>query len=307
MTTHRVAYIFPGQGSQTVGMGLDLYQNSATARAVFEEADASLGFPLSQLCFSGPEDELSKTINAQPALATASFACLKAAQEAGVLPPPSFVAGHSLGEYAALAVAGVFDYGTAIYLAKERGRLMQEAGTARPGSMAAIIGMEEADLQKICDEAGVVIANINSPGQLVISGDRDRVAKAVATAQQVPKVKAIPLAVSAAFHSPLMQPAEAGMRQAFGKVVFKEAKIPVIANVTAEPVTSPEAVKDELLKQITGCVRWQKGIEKMSASGVTLFVELGAGKVLTGLVKRTLKGAVTLNIGDAASVSAPLA
>ena len=205
----KVAWVFPGQGSQTVGMVRDLYDNISAAKDIIERADAALGLPLSKIMFEGPEEELTKTINAQPALVTASFACLEAAQEVSgkSLPKPAFVAGHSLGEYTALVVAGVFDFETAVRLARERGRLMHEAGQASPGSMAAIIGLEEDKIAKICQDSGTVMANVNSPGQIVISGATDKIAKAMEMATTAGAKRAIQLQVSGAFHSPLMKPA----------------------------------------------------------------------------------------------------
>lgn len=299
----KAAYVFPGQGSQTGGMGKDLYDSFATVRAIFDEADKALGYGLSKICFEGPEEDLRQTLNAQPAILTVSYACLVAAKEAnvGALPPPAYVAGHSLGEYTALAAGGVLDFATALKLCRERGRLMQEAGTLRPGSMAAVLGVDESELNKICAEAGVVIGNVNCPGQLVISGDKDKVAAAVALIQ-ARKGKAIPLAVSAAFHSPLMVPAIPGMKAAFATSNFKNATVPVVANTTAVAVETPDAVKDELIAQISNCVQWQKSVEYMAAHGVNTFIEMGPGKVLTGCVKRIAKEAKTINISDMKTV-----
>ncbi len=300
----KAAYVFPGQGSQAVGMGKDLYDNFPSVRTVFDAADKALGYSLSKICFEGPEEELKQTLNAQPAILTVSYACLIAAREAnpnGALPPASYVAGHSLGEYTALAASGMLDFATALKLARERGHLMQEAGTVRPGSMAAVLGVEEADLAKIAAEAGVVIGNVNCPGQLVLSGDKDKVSAAVAMVQ-ARKGKAIPLAVSAAFHSPLMAPAVPGMKAAFATADFGKANIPVVANTTAVAVATPEAVKEELINQITNCVQWQKSVEFMIKNGVNTFIEMGPGKVLTGCIKRIDKNARLVNISDMKSV-----
>jgi len=301
----KTAYVFPGQGSQKAGMGLDLYENSTAARAVFDQADRILGIPLSRLCFEGPEDELRQTINAQPALVATSIACLEALREAGdkVLPGPAFLAGHSLGEYTALAVAGVFDFATAVRLARERGRLMYEAGMERPGTMAAIIGLEEPALAEICRQTGTSIANINCLGQIVISGEVDKIERAVTLAREKGAQRAIPLQVSGAFHTPLMQPAYDGMSRIIPEMKFQDPKIPVIANTTALPLVDAPSVKQELLDQLCNCVQWQRSVEYMIANGVDTFIEIGPGKVLTGLVRRINRDAVTINIGDLPSIN----
>lgn len=295
----KVAYLFPGQGSQKAGMGRDLYEHFDSSRAIFDEADRVLGFSLSKLCFEGPEDDLCQTINAQPALVTVSYACLKAAQEVGAdrMPYPVFVAGHSLGEYTALAAAGVLAFGDTVLLARERGRLMHEAGQLNPGTMAAIIGLDETSVAEICRETGTYIANINCPGQIAISGAKENMAQAVALAE-AKKVRAIPLQVSGAFHTPLMQSAAQGIGQAISQFSFNKPDVPVVANTSAEPLTDAVQVKSELLRQLTQSVQWQKSIEYMAKNGVSTFIEIGPGKVLTGLVKRIDKNVKTLNMGD---------
>lgn len=300
---NKVAYVFPGQGSQWVGMGRDLYQAFPGARAVFDQADEVLGFPLSRLCFEGPEDELRQTINTQPAVATVSFASLQAMLTAGGLPPASFVAGHSLGEYTALAAAGVLDFAATVYLARERGRLMHEAGRQHPGGMVAVIGLEEAVLAEVCRETDTRIANVNCPGQLVISGARENLARAAELAKARGAHRAIPLPVSGAFHTPLMQPAVEGMSRTIARLSFGTPAIPIVANTTAQPLTTAEAIKSELLEQLCHCVQWQRSIEYMIDAGVTTFIEIGPGKVLTGLIKRINKDVTIINIEDEKAVS----
>jgi [acyl-carrier-protein] S-malonyltransferase len=299
----KAAYVFPGQGSQWVGMGLDLYQNYDAARAVFEQADKALGFSLSRLCFEGPEDELVRTVNAQPAIVTVSFACLEASRslDSG-LPPASFVAGHSLGEYTALAAAGVLDFATTVYLARERGRLMHQAGEITPGGMAAIIGLDEAPLAEVCQQSGTRIANINCPGQIVISGAKGKLAQAIEMVKEKGAHRAIPLQVSGAFHTSLMQPAVDGMAEVMATLSFSNPTIPIIGNTTARPLTTAEAVKEELLTQLCNCVQWQRSIEYMVGDGVSTFIEIGPGRVLAGLIKRIDRGVKIINIGDAEAV-----
>jgi len=294
-TWHKTAYVFPGQGSQWAGMGLDLYTNQLEAKAVFEEADSVLGFPLSRLCFEGPEDVLRQTVNAQPAIMTVSVAYLRTSPQLKDRPEPSFVAGHSLGEYTALVAAGTLTFADALRLARERGRLMQEAGDQTSGGMLAVIGLDEATVQSVCQATGMEIANINCPGQIAISGPSQVLEQATQLAKEKGAQRVVPLPVSGAFHSRLMKPAAEGMAQAVSNLQFQDAVIPIVANTTAEPMTSGNALKAELLNQLCHSVLWQKSVERMIKEGTLEFVEIGPGQVLTGLIKRISRDAKAIS------------
>lgn len=300
----KIAFVFPGQGSQVVGMGRDLFDKSPEARKIFEEADDALGFPLSRLCFDGPEDELRQTINTQPAVMTASIACLMTAFGNGNSIRPAFVAGHSLGEYTALVAAGVLDFSDGIRLVKERARLMQEAGEKRPGGMAAIIGLDLISLEEICQETGTQIANINSPEQTVISGSNNGLAWAMDLAKARGAKRVVRLSVGGAFHSSHMEFAAEGLAKAVSGFNFSNPSIPIIANTTAEPKSTAEEVVDGILKQVCGCVRWQPSVEYMIEAGVTTFVEIGPGQVLTGLIKRISRDVKLINVNSLGSIAA---
>jgi [acyl-carrier-protein] S-malonyltransferase len=301
----KVAYVFPGQGSQSTGMGLDLYNSYPSAKEVFAEADASLGFPLSRLCFEGPEEELKKTHNVQPAILVVSIACLKALEEAAIanFPSPTFVAGHSLGEYTALVAAGVLGLTDAVLLVRERGRLMYEAGLKNPGSMLAIMGLDEETVKDISFHSGTEISNINCPGQIVVSG----AAQALVEADKLARVKGAralrPLKVSGAFHSALMEPIIAEFSRIVSDVRFQPAVIPVISNVTARPLTDVDSIKEELVKQLRNCIQWQRSVEYMMHSGITTFYEIGPGRVLTGLIRRINSELQTFNISGVEDIT----
>jgi [acyl-carrier-protein] S-malonyltransferase len=301
----RVAYVFPGQGSQSTGMGLDLYGSCPAARRVFDEADGSLGFPLSRLCFEGPDEELTKTHNVQPAILVVSIACLKALEEAGQgdLPSPAFVAGHSLGEYTALVAAGALGLTDAVVLVRERGRLMYEAGLRNPGSMLAVIGLDEETVKGICLQSGTEISNINCPGQIVISGASPGLAEANKAAKTRGARVLIPLKVSGAFHSALMEPVIAEFTRIVSKVRFRPPNIPVISNVTARPLADVDSIKQELVKQLRNCIQWQGSVEYMMHSGVTTFYEVGPGRVLSGLIRRINLEVKTFNVAGVEDIT----
>jgi [acyl-carrier-protein] S-malonyltransferase len=297
----KVAYVFPGQESKQVGMGLDLYVHYNSAREVFDEVDRTLGFPLSRLCFEGPDEDLSQTINVQAAVLTVSIACLKAAEEIseGTLPQPALVAGHGSGEYAALVAAGVMQLGDAVRLIRERGRLMNEAGRRKPGGMLAILDINKDTMDDICITTGVEISSINAPDYIVVSGDNDRLAKAKRLAQVKGARRMVPLKVSGAFYSSLMEPALEGMINAVSQFTYQTPRIPIIANVTAQPMNTVEAVKEELISQIIHCIKWQQSVETMLARGITTFFEVGPGDNLSKYIKRISPGALTFNISNA--------
>jgi [acyl-carrier-protein] S-malonyltransferase len=300
----KIAHVFPGQGSQSVGMGHKLYQSSPKAKEVFQEADEALQFSLSRLCFEGPEDELRQTINAQPAIMTVSVACLRAASEVNHTVSPAFVAGHSLGEYTALVAADVLGFTDAIRLVRERGRLMQKAGEIKPGGMAAVIGLDEAALKEICRESGAEIANFNCSAQIVISGSKEALARAMELAKARDARRVILLQVSGAFHSTLMQPTIEGLSEAISQINFRTPEIPIVVNSTAQPVTTAEGVKEELLRQLCNCVQWQPSVEYMVEEGVSTFIEIGPGQVLSGLIKRISNKVQVLNMSDPESIKA---
>jgi [acyl-carrier-protein] S-malonyltransferase len=287
----KTAYIFPGQGSQYVGMGKDLYDQFPAAKAMFDEADTALGISLSSIMFNGPEEELKQTKNTQPAIFVHSVVTWN------LLKPndAAMVSGHSLGEYSALVAAGAISFIDAVKLVRLRGELMQKAGEENPGTMAAVVGLDADVVQQICSDAasaGIVqTANFNSPGQIVISGSIAGVRKAMELAKGKGAKLVKELVVSGAFHSPLMESARDGLKQALDAIAFNDAAIPVFANVTAAPVVKADEIKRLLFEQVTSPVRWEASVVAMAAAGATKFVEVGPGKVLQGLVKRTVASA----------------
>jgi [acyl-carrier-protein] S-malonyltransferase len=327
MTT-QVAFLFPGQGSQAVGMGADVFATSPAARKVFETVDQALGFPLSTLCFQGPEDMVRETVNAQPAIVTVSLALLAALQE--TLSPhnfswssplvPGYSAGHSVGENTSLVVSSALDLKNTALLVRERGRLMHHEGTVCPGGMAAIIGMDADQLQEICEEATteaiahysadasdklahpglgrVIVANFNAPGQIVISGERFALQVASELAKKKGAKRVIPLPVSGAFHSPVMEPAAVGLAQTLQATSIQDASIPIISNIHATPLIEAQTIREELAQQIASPVQWIRSIEYLAGAGVTVFIEIGPGQALTGMVKRIIQGAATVTISN---------
>ena len=301
----QIAFLFPGQGSQFVGMGRELYDSSPTARSVFEEVDYALDFPLSTLIFEGPEESLKDTVNSQPAITAVSLASVKAMEdmvESSARPKPVLLAGHSLGEYTALAVAGVLDIADTARLVRERGRLMQEACEKRPGGMAAILGLDETTVEEVCRQTGTYISNVNTGTQIVISGERQALAMALDLASARGARKVVPLRVSGAFHSGLMEPAKEGLVKTIASIAFREPQVPVVANVTGRALTTADALKEELVIQMNSCVQWKRSVDFMVDSGVSSFLELGPGKVLSGLVKSINRSVTVSNVSDVSSI-----
>ncbi|EGE55233.1 UNVERIFIED_ORG: [acyl-carrier-protein] S-malonyltransferase [Rhizobium esperanzae] len=308
-----IAFTFPGQGSQAVGMGKDLAENFAEARAVFEEVDEALGEKLSDVMFNGPEDTLTLTANAQPALMAVSIAVVRVLQAKGLdlKAKVAYVAGHSLGEYSALCAAGTFSLADTARLLRIRGNAMQAAVPVGVGAMAAIIGLEHADVAAVCEEAAATgacqIANDNGGGQIVISGEKAAVEKAAGLATDKGAKRAILLPVSAPFHSKLMAPAAEAMRAALATVAKSDPVVPLIANVRAAPVTDADEIATLLVEQVTGQVRWRETVEWFAGNGVTTLYELGSGKVLTGLARRIDKTVNGISVGGPADIDAVVA
>jgi [acyl-carrier-protein] S-malonyltransferase len=304
----RIAFIFPGQGSQYVGMGRDLYETYPETRDLFDEADSILGFPLSKLCFEGSKEELNDTVNTQPALLTISVALLRMLDLDEL--DPVAVAGHSMGEYTALVAAGALDFADGLRLVQERGRVMKEAGKQNPGGMAAVLGLEADILDEACQTASretgaiVQLANYNSPGQIVVSGHKEALEQALELAKQRGARRVIPLAVSIASHSPLMRSAAQALADIVVDIEFQQPRMPVIANVTAAPLTTVAEIREELVEQLTSTVQWVESVEYMIAQGVTTFVEIGPKDVLTGLMRRIDKSVRAISVENIEGVKA---
>lgn len=302
-TDPRLALCFPGQGSQKPGMGRDTAETSAAARTVFEAADDVLGMPLSRLCFEGPEEELIRTANAQPAILVTSLALLAAAVENNTIDRrPRLCAGHSLGEYTALVAAGSLAFEDALRLVRERGRLMEEAGREQPGTMAAVVGLNDGDVEEICAETGAELCNYNSLGQVVIGGAPEAVERACRLAKERGG-RGLALRVSGAFHTSLMEAAASRFAQALERTAIADPAVPVVGNVSGKPLLTAEDVMRELREQIRRPVLWQQSIERMIGEGVTTFVEVGPGRVLTTMLKRAAPQVKAIAIDGAGALT----
>jgi [acyl-carrier-protein] S-malonyltransferase len=306
--TAPIAFLFPGQGSQAVGMGKELSEKYSVARQTFEEADAALGYKLSQLCCEGPEDQLRLTEITQPAILTASVAALRVLEEKGV--KANFVAGHSLGEYSAHVAAGTISFSDAVRTVHNRGKYMQEAVPVGIGGMAAILGMELDKVTALCVDAaqGEVCepANINSPEQIVISGHKSAVERAAALATERGAKKAVMLPVSAPFHCSLMKPAQDRLAEDLNSLNFVKPKLPVVCNVDAAAIDTPEQSRDALVRQVTGSVKWDQSMRVLIDKGVQTFIEVGPGKVLFGLMRQIDRSKKCISVGDEASLQKAL-
>ncbi|MDQ1146742.1 [acyl-carrier-protein] S-malonyltransferase [Bacillus sp. SORGH_AS 510] len=305
----KVAFVFPGQGSQTVGMGKELANQHSEVMAYFEKADETLNTNLSQLIFEGPKEDLTKTFNTQPALLTTSIAILDFFRKSGI--KADYVAGHSLGEYTALVAAGVLSFEEGVYAVRKRGEFMEHAVPNGEGSMAAVLGLDRDPLSAVTTEVSnegfpVSLANLNCPGQIVISGSREGVERAGVKAKEAGAKRVLPLEVSGPFHSSLMRPAAEQLREVLDGMKMKDAEIPVVINVSAEPVSDALVIKDKLIEQLYSPVQWEDSVKKMIDLGVDTFIEIGPGKVLSGLIKKIDKTVKTYAISDEESVLAVL-
>ena len=300
----KTALLFAGQGAQTVGMGKDLAEKHPTARAWFDRANATLGYDLAAICFNGPESELTKTENAQPGIFLVSWVCLELLKEK--VPNLKFdaTAGLSLGEFTALTAAGAMSFEDGLKIVRLRGRFMQEACDATRGGMAAVIGLDEAPTREVCAEAGVTLANLNCPGQIVISGETEKIAKACELAKAKGAKRAITLPVAGAYHSPLMAGAQPKLQAELNKINIRSPTVPVVSNVHALPHGTPSGIRERLVQQVTSSVLWEQSIQTLLAQGFTRFIELGPGTALSGFMKRIEKGAQMMNVADVASLEA---
>lgn len=301
----KIAFVFPGQGSQTVGMGKDFYESDQTVQSIFQEADSTLGFSLTDLILNGPQEDLTLTANTQPALLTVSFALYKAVLKAGIT--PDYTAGHSLGEYSALTASGAMTFKEAVHTVRKRGEYMEEAVPNGIGTMSAVLGMDQAQLEELTADITregntVQLANINCPGQIVISGTTEGVQLAAVKAKENGAKRAIPLNVSGPFHSILMEPAAAKLAETLSSIEVKQAITPVISNVTAQPVTQPEEIKEKLIEQLISPVRWEESIRTLLDLGVDTFIEIGPGKVLSGLIKKIDRSVSIYSVNDKVSL-----
>lgn len=300
----KTALLFAGQGAQVVGMGKDLAEKFPSTRAWFDRANAVLGYDLASICFNGPEPELTRTENAQPGIFLVSWVAFELLKEQ--VPTLEFgaTAGLSLGEFTALAVAGAMSFEDGLRVVRQRGRFMQEACDATRGGMAAVIGLDEAPTRELCAEADVVLANLNCPGQLVISGETDKITRAVELAKTRGAKRAIPLPVAGAYHSPLMGGAQTKLQAELAKINLSSPTVPVISNVTALPHGRPSDIQERLVEQVTSSVLWEQSMRTLLAQDFTRFIELGPGTALSGFMKRIDKNAQMLNVADAASLEA---
>jgi [acyl-carrier-protein] S-malonyltransferase len=300
----KTALLFAGQGAQTVGMGRDFAASFPSAKAWFDRANAGLGYDLAAICFNGPDAELTKTENAQPGIFLVSWVAFQLLKER--CPGLNFeaTAGLSLGEFTALAAAAVVSFEDGLRVVRQRGRFMQEACEATQGGMAAVLGLEEGPTREVCAQAGVALANLNCPGQLVISGATDKIAQACDLAKARGAKRAVPLPVAGAYHSPLMASAQPKLQAELAKINWQRPSVTVMANVTAQPHTEGEAIRDRLVEQVTSSVLWEASMRTLLAQGFTRFIELGPGTALTGFMKRIDKNAQLLNVADIASLEA---
>lgn len=300
----KTALLFAGQGAQVVGMGKDLAATFPAAKAWFDRANAALGYDLAAVCFNGPDAELTKTENAQPGIFLVSWVCFELLKERAPALKFEATAGLSLGEFTALTAAGAMSFEDGLRVVRQRGRFMQEACDATKGGMAAVIGLEEAPTREVCAEAGVVLANLNCPGQLVISGDSEKILKAVDLAKAKGAKRAIPLPVAGAYHSPLMADAQPKLAAELAKAKISAPAVPVISNVTAQPHSTPDQISARMVEQVTSSVRWEASMRHLLAQGFTRFIELGPGAALTGFMKRIGTGVQMLNVSDVGSLDA---